>query len=371
MSRSAIVLSLLLIVFQSARVHAQPGSSKESSDWEKILEAAKKEGRVVAAIPTSAELRKELESGFQAKFSGIELEVSVSRGASNTNKIVEEQNAGVRSTDLHIGGTTSIVTALLARNLLEPVLPAMVLPEVREPKNWWGGHMWADNAKRFIYSFTAYVTETLWYNTTLAKPDEITSYDQLLDPRWKGKIAILDPRTPGSGESTWGFLWKVKGEEFLKKLAAQEMMVGRNQRQLAEALARGKSAISIGVSYYTLLPFIKSGLPVKPVPYLKEGFYAGTGSGNLALLKNPGHPNATKVFMNWFLSKEGQSAFLRALGQPTRRLDVDTQASKEFGYTAAKEGLTPEKYYAIENSSEDAVMKVRVPAMRLAEKLFQ
>lgn len=107
------------------------------------------------------------------------------------------------------------------------------------------------------------------------------------------------------------------------------------------------------------------------MPYLKEGFYAGTGSGNLALLKNPGHPNATKVFVNWFLSKEGQSAFLRALGQPTRRLDVDTQASKEFGYTAAKEGLTPEKYYAIENSSEDAVMKVRVPAMRLAEKLFQ
>jgi iron(III) transport system substrate-binding protein len=371
MSRSAVLLSLLVIMFQSARVHAQREPNKGSSDWERTLEAAKKEGRVVATIPTSAELRKELESGFQAKFPGIELEVSVSRGASNTNKIVEEQNAGVRGTDLHIGGTTSIVTALLARNVLEPVLPAMVLPEVREPKNWWGGHMWADNAKRFIYSFTAYVTETLWYNTTLAKPDEITSYDQLLDPKWKGKIAILDPRTAGSGESTWGFLWKVKGEEFLKKLAAQEMMVGRNQRQLAEALARGKSMISIGVSYYTLLPFIKSGLPVKPVPYLKEGFYAGTGSGNLALLKNPAHPNATKIFVNWFLSREGQGAFLKALGQPTRRLDVDTQASKEFGYTAAKEGLTPEKYYAIENSSEDAVTNVRVPAMRFAEKLFQ
>jgi iron(III) transport system substrate-binding protein len=370
---AAIFLSGVLIgsLLLGAGVYAQPVPGKESSEWEKIVEAAKKEGRVVAAIPTSAELRKELESGFQAKFPSIELEVSVSRGASNTNKIVEEQNAGVRSTDLHIGGTTSIVTALLARNLLEPVLPAMVLAEVREPKKWWGGHMWADNAKQFIYSFTAYVTETLWYNTTLAKPEEIASYDQLLDPKWKGKIAILDPRTPGSGESTWGFLWKVKGEEFLKKLAAQEMMVGRNQRQLAEALARGKSAISIGVSYYTLLPFIKSGLPVKPVSYLKEGFYAGTGSGNLALLKNPAHPNATKVFVNWFLSKEGQIAFLKALGQPTRRLDVDTQASKEFGYTAAKEGLTPEKYYAIENSSEDAVMKVRVPAMRLAEKLFQ
>jgi iron(III) transport system substrate-binding protein len=370
MTRSSISLGWLFVVllFHGAPVHAQP--SKGSNDWEKIVEAAKKEGRLVAAIPTSAELRKELERGFQSRFPGIELEVSVSRGASNTNKIVEEQNAGVRSTDLHIGGTTSIVTALLARNLIEPVLPAMVLPEVRDPKNWWGGHMWTDNAKRFIYSFTAYVTETLWCNTTLTKPEEITSYDQLLDPKWKGKIVILDPRTPGSGESTWGFLWKIKGEEFLKKLAAQEMMVGRNQRQLAEALARGKSAISIGVSYYTLLPFIKSGLPVKPVPNLKEGFYAGTGSGNLALLKDPAHPNATRVFVNWFLSKEGQTAFLKALGQPTRRLDVDTQGSKDFGYTAAKEGLTPEKYYAMENSSEEAVMKVRVPAMRLAEKLF-
>jgi ABC-type Fe3+ transport system substrate-binding protein len=369
-SKKMFALSLIALLLRCAGVGAQPAQSK-SSEWEKIVEAAKKEGRVVAAIPTSAELRKELEGGFQAKFPGIGLEVSVSRGASNTNKIVEEQSAGVRGTDLHIGGTTSIVTALLARSLLDPVLPTMVLPDVREPKNWWGGHLWADNAKRFIYSFTAYVTETLWYNSNLVKPGEIASYDQLLDPKWKGKIVILDPRTPGSGESTWGFLWKVKGEQFLNKLAAQEMMVGRNQRQLAEALARGKSAISIGVSYYTLLPFIKAGLPVKPIPYLKEGFYAGTGSGNLAVLKNAAHPNATKVFVNWFLSKEGQVAFMKALGQPTRRLDVDTQGSKELGYTAAKEGLTPEKYFELENSSENAVLKIRVPAMRLADKLFQ
>ncbi len=178
------------------------------------------------------------------------------------------------------------------------------------------------------------------------------------------------PAYSGSGESTWGFLWKLKGEQFLAKLAGQEVTVGRNQRQLAEALARGKSAISIGVSYYTLLPFIKAGLPVKPIPYLKEGFYAGTGSGNLAVPKNPPHPNATIVFVNWLLSKEGQTAFLKALGQPTRRLDVDTSAAKEFGYTPAKDGLTPEKYYEIENSSEDAVLKVRKPAMALAEKLL-
>ena len=78
----------------------------------------------MVSIPTSAELRKEFETGFQKAFPVIELELSVARGASNINKIVEEQSAGVRTIDLHIGGTTSIVTGLLAQNLLDPVMPA-------------------------------------------------------------------------------------------------------------------------------------------------------------------------------------------------------------------------------------------------------
>ena len=93
-------------------------SQTKNPEWDKVVEAAKKEGRVVVSIPTSAELRKEFESGFQKAFPGIELELSVARGASNINKIVEEQNAGVRSIDLHIGGTTSIITGLLAQNHL-------------------------------------------------------------------------------------------------------------------------------------------------------------------------------------------------------------------------------------------------------------
>ncbi len=340
-------------------------------EWDRTIDLAKKEGRVVVSVPTSAELRKEFEAGFQKKFSGIELELSVARGASNINKIAEEQNAGVRNVDLHIGGTTSIVTGLLAPNLLAPILPSMLLPEVSDPKNWWGGHIWIDNSKKYIYSFTAYMTETVWYNSTLVKPEEIVSWDSLLDPKWKGKIAILDPRSPGSGESTWAFLLKIKGEQFLTKLAAQEMMVGRNLRQLGEAVARGKSVISIGLSYYTYVPFIKAGLPVRPLSVIREGYYAASGSGNLAILKNVPHPNASKVFVNWLLSREGQSAFTKAMGQPTRRFDVDTHWTREFGHVAAKEALTPEKFDELENGSEEVVNKFRRPAMALAEKLFQ
>ena len=103
------------------------------------------------------------------------------------------------------------------------------------------------------------MTETIWYNTTLVKPEEINSWDSLLDPKWKGKIVILDPAFAGLRRVELGFLLKIKGEQFLAKLAAQEMTVGRNLRQLGEQVARGKSAISIGVSYYTYLPFIKAG----------------------------------------------------------------------------------------------------------------
>jgi iron(III) transport system substrate-binding protein len=350
---------------------AQAGKQSATTDWDKIVDAARKEGNVIVSIPTSAELRKEFEAGFKSRYPGIELELSVARGASNINKIVEEHKAGARNVDLHIGGTTSIITGLLANQLLEPVMPSMMLAEVRDEKNWWGGHIWADNAKKYIYGFTAYMTETIWYNTNLVKPEEITSWDSLLEPKWKGKIAILDPRTPGSGESTWAFLLRIKGEPFLAKLAAQEMLVGRNLRQLGEAVARGKSAVSIGLSYYTYLPFIKAGLPVKSISTVKEGYYAASGSGNVVLLKNAPHPNASKVFMNWMLSKEGQTALTKALGQPTRRFDVDTRWTKEFGHTSAKEVLTREKYDELENGSEDVVNRFRKPAMQLAEKLFQ
>ncbi len=117
---------------------AQTSKSGTQSEWERTVEAAKGEGKVVVSIPTSAELRKEFETGFQKKFSAIELELSVARAASNINKIAEEQKAGMRNIDLHIGGTTSIVTGLLATDLLEPILPSMLLPEVSDPKNWWG-----------------------------------------------------------------------------------------------------------------------------------------------------------------------------------------------------------------------------------------
>ena len=63
-------------------------------------------------------------------------------------KMVDETKAGVRYVDLHMGGSESMVTGMLPEGILEPLEPLMLLPEVKDPKQWWGGHIWVDNAEK-------------------------------------------------------------------------------------------------------------------------------------------------------------------------------------------------------------------------------
>lgn len=372
MTKRFFLLAAILIVIEAALSldsFSQTAKPAWQTEWERTIELAKKEGKIVISIPATAELRQALEEGFKRRF-GFVVESVPARGTSVVRKIVDESKAGISYFDIHIGGSESIVTGMLPEKILEPIEPWFILPEVKNPKNWWGGHIWIDNAKRFIYAFQAYQTESLWYNSELVKPEEIRSFDDLLSPKWQGKIAILDPRTPGSGASMWSYLRDIKGEDYLKKLVAQKMQVGRDQRLLAENLAKGKSSLVIGLSYYSFAPFLKAGLPVKPLPNPREGVYVSGGSGHLTIIKNPPHPNATKVFVNWLLSKEGQEVFFKGIGQATRRLDVDTRGLKEFGVMAAKDSITIEQYYKLENQSEKKVYESREPGADLARKLL-
>ena len=102
--------------------------------------------------------------------------------------------------------------------------------------------------------------------------------------------------------------------------------MGRNLRQVADALAKGKLAITIGLGRTEFEPFLNAGLPIKELPTPTEGLPASSGYGVLGIVKNPPHPNAMKVFVNWFLSRKGQMA-LQKLGDPdeppnSARIDI-------------------------------------------------
>lgn len=358
-----------LVSFGAGGLHAGEAKLSSPVEWEKTVEAAKKEGRVVVSIPASTELRRGIEKAFKQRF-GIEPELNVGRAASIVGRIQQESKSGVPGFDVHMGGGESMVSGLLSEGILAPLEPAMILKEVKDPSNWWGGHIWLDNAKRYIYASHAYQVELIWCNTDYVKPEEIRSLNDLLNPKWAGKIGYLDPRTAGAGASMWSFLWKLKGEDYLKKLAGQKLFLGRDQRVLAESLARGKIALVVGLSYYSLLPFAKSGLPVKSISTPRDEMYVSGGSGNVTIIKGAPHPNAAKVFLNWFLGQEGQETYSRAMGQGTRRLEVDTQWLKEFGVIAAKDNLTTDQYSKLENQSEEKILKTREPAAEVARKLF-
>lgn len=370
MQTRALALGVLLFIALPAAVSAQSGDWKK--DWERTLQDAKKEGKIVVGIPARAELRKELEAVFKPKF-GVDVELFPARGPQNASRIVAEFKAGVKYFDVFIGGTGTY-ESMAEDGMVDPMAANWILPEVKEEKYWWGGHIWEDNlkTKRFLYSFIADAgTGGFWYNTSLVRPEEVRTIDDFLNPKWKGKIGFLDPRTPGAGQSIWSFFWDLKGEGYLRKLVQQDLFISRDQRQLADALAKGKLAITFGVSFYTLEGFIVASLPIKELPKLKEGAPASNGSGVIGVVKGPPHPNAAKLFVNWLLSKEGQELYTKVMHQSTRRLDVDTKWLQAEGVQAAKDVLTVEEYHRVRNHLEDKYTKVRMPSGAFAEQILK
>ena len=362
-NRSILVLLLVLAFFRYVA----------ADDWHQVVQAGGKEGKVVVSMPSSAALRKGIEPAFEKQFPDIDLEPVPGRGSKNIKRIADEHNAGVRYFDVHIGGSQSMLMGLIfgKKGIVDPVEQYFVLNKVKDPKEWWGGHLYADTAGKYAYSFQAYVSKNIWYNTDLVEPGEIRTYDDLLNPKWKGRIGFRDPRIPGAGNSVWAYLWQVKGVGYLDKLLKQELVIMPSTRQLAEALARGKVSLTLGITYEAFLPFIEANLPIKPLPDMKEGTYASSGHGNLVVLHNRPHPNAATVFVNWFLGPEGQEIFTRAMGQPTRRLDVDTTWTHPFGYKPAKDFLTLAQYLEYENQSEDKIRNVRLPATQYASEVLR
>ncbi len=360
----------LLVVGVFLRVDSAR-SAEPQDEWKKIIEAAKKEGKIVAGGPPTAILRQKYKETFEKRFA-VELELVSAPGPQNAGRATAEFKAGVRYFDVLHGGSGTL-EPLVYDNVLAPFSDYMILPEIKDPRQWWGGHMWEDNVKtnRFIYSFSADFSTPPFYNTDLVKPGELSSYDDLLLPKWKGKIGFFEPRMPSAGQGLWGFLMKIKGKDFLQKLAEQNLFISRDGKQIADALAKGTLAVGLGVSQRFVDPYIKTGLPIKPLMSIKEGMGGSNGFGTVAVMKNAPHPNAAKVYINWLLGKEGQDLYGRALTQGTRRLDVDTKWLAKFDSAAAKDVMTPEEFEKVRFYGEDIITEWREPGGEFARKILK
>src|SRR5262245_29094971 len=249
MSNNRRYKAILLVVGVLLSVPYRSLGADANPEWERVVGTAKKEGRVVIGAPPGTDFRNEVQGKSKKRFN-LDSEFVQPPGPNCMSQSLAETRTGAVSVDAFFIGTCT-GNALLKADLFEPLAPAMILPEVKDPAKWFSGHLWADNqtGKNLLYSFVAQVTPSLYYNTQWVKPQDVRSYSDLLDSKWKGKIGLRDPRVPGGGLAMWAFLLDLKGEDYIRKLAQQEMFVSRNARQIAEALAKGSLSLTVGVGY--------------------------------------------------------------------------------------------------------------------------
>ncbi len=248
------------------------------------------------------------------------------RGGEIGPKVIAERRAGISTIDIYIGGSTTIVTSLIPVNFFQRAEPHLFLPEVLDSSKWWQGKIRYLDSEHQVITFAAYPVPPMTINTNMVKPNEIESYKDLLDPKWKGKILMNDFTIPGVGSKWFGMVvGKVLGYDYARQLAKQEPLIFRDQRLMVTWVAQGKYPLALAPRWPDVFDFMNVGASISGfTPKSGEGAYVTSGSGSIGISSTPFHPNASIVFTNWFLSQEGQTLYTRATGRQSRRLDTPT-----------------------------------------------
>ncbi|WFU34416.1 extracellular solute-binding protein [Bradyrhizobium brasilense] len=293
----------------------------EDGSWDKVVEAAKKEGKVVVYnMALGAPYFKDVLKSFEAKY-GIAVESLDLRASELAERIRTEQAAGRFLGDAEMVTTTMIEEQLKNGDFVQKLPPIPNAAHLRPP------------FKANEYSVPAFMQPMgILINTRLVKEQDIpTSWNDLNDPKWKGKILSDDMRPLGSGNTMFAILEKTMGGDFNQKLAEQKPVFSRDMRNDARRVARGEYAIYIP-QIFAFTSDLK-GLPVKVV-IPKEG--APYAEMDLAVLKNAPHPNAARLFIDHFLGVEAQLLYANAWMLPVNAAVAERANSDAQQFVNAK-----------------------------------
>lgn len=346
---------------------AKPGWERE---WRDTIEAAKKEGQVTI-YHTRGPFDKVFEE-FNKSYAGMKIVSVPGRGGELITRIMAERRAGKYLADVYLGSSGTPLDVLYPAKTLEPLESVVVLPEVRERSNWFRGqHHYADPESKYIFVFEGVVRSDMAYNTKLVDPKEFSSYWDLVKPKWRGKIAAMDPKLAGfpSGLLQFAYHHPELGPKFLRQLFGEmDITLSREARQLVDWLAVGKFAIALGPSASEVQAGMKQGLPLarfEPRAF-KEGIYMRATQGSLSVMNQAPHPRAMKVFVNWLLSREGQThyqkEFLRI--DPVFSLREDVAPDPNVASYKPKAGDKFMAVYRAEFRELDGALKVVDEALK-------
>jgi len=317
---------IFFATFQLSTVIAAEIAPRQSQ-WEATLEAAKREGKVNIYMYRYGKVL----DVFRSDHPQIQPYLLTGTGAQITTKILAERRAERYIADVVGLGSSNYRILHQQAKILEPIQPALTLPEVLDVSRWYGGkHRYLDPESKFVFAYLANASSgQLYYNTGLVNPKEFTSYYDLFTPKWKGKIVALDPRPRTEIGTTMQFFYyhPELGAPFIRQFFGnKDITFSRDSRQMIDWLGQGRFAICFGCS--GALKAKNQGLPIEifDTSTWKEGASFSVGGGTLSLPSQAPHPNAAKVFINWYLSRKGQTA-LQKLADPdeppnSARIDI-------------------------------------------------
>jgi ABC-type Fe3+ transport system substrate-binding protein len=302
------------VIFISFLVISSPAQTQEQSgdwekEWQRTIQAAKNEGKLVHHSGNSAEPYFQ---EFQKKFPAIKVTRTLTQGGSVAEqRLMAERRAGVYVADIvHLGAGSG--SRLAGAGALDPLEPYMILPEVLDQSKWFEGrHYFADKDRKYLFKYALNPGVDISYNTKLVNPDNIKSYWDILDAKWKGKIVTYDPGASGSRLFSYFYYNPELGPRYLRRLFGEmELTASRDRRQMTDWLAKGKFAIALRTApdASTLDEAKAQGLPVNwfTPGHFKEAVGISGGPHHIAVVNRTPHLNAAKLFINWFLSRDGQ-----------------------------------------------------------------
>lgn len=322
-NRVYLVVALLVVVLLLTLACA-PGAATPSatptlaprSGWQRVVEAAKKEGRLTIYASTGPAAHQAMTEQF-GRQTGLTLEIVNMSPATTQERIRLEQQSGAHVSDLILSAITTVADH--ARLGFGQPVPAE-LPSATD-KAIFRVDPWAyDVGGHTLLTWQQEATAGILVNTNLVKEGEITSWSDLLDPRWKGKIIILDPRAPVAGAGAQAYAAMELGMDYWKKMAGQGLRFDRDVGRVVQAVSMGEKPVALFARADTAEVAILAGAPIKYI-HPKEGSMLVTFAA--MTVKNGPHPNATAVFMNWLISKEGHEAVMRALHRAGIRKDLE------------------------------------------------
>jgi iron(III) transport system substrate-binding protein len=321
--KGATTLALGTVFASPGRAEAPPPVAITPT----LIEAAKKEGKVILYSSMDLPVGEKLGKAFEAAYPGISVQIERSGSERLFQRVAQEFESNIHAADIINSSDASHFISWKKNGWMAPFVSEDIaqhfLPQFRDPDGM-------SATSRIYFSSIA-------YNTNLVKPDDAPkSFADLLDPKWAGKMVKGHPAYSGTIMTATFQIVRELGWEYLEKLSKQRVMQVQSSTDPPKKLALGERAIMADGNEYGVVLLKEAGQPVEPV-YPSEG--APTISGPTGIFVSAPHPNAARLFQAWLHTRETQqfftdytaqySAHEQVQAKPGRRKLSDIKLMKE------------------------------------------